>query len=88
MPECRSDTRRTTDACSVNIFETIFRQDTRLCRAGLFSTQRLPFNLQAASRAFQSQANRIQADCQAPSQICHSSILSHLPFNGYIHSVY
>jgi len=67
MPECRSDTRRTTFACSVNVFETIFRQDTGICRTGLFSTQRLPFNLQAASRAFQLQVNRIQANFQAPS---------------------
>jgi len=67
MPECRSDTRWATVACSVNAFETIFRQNTGFCRTGLFSTQRLPFNLQTASRAFQLQVNRIQADCQTPS---------------------
>jgi len=67
MSECRSYTRRTNVACSVNAFETIFRQNTGLCRAGLFSTQRLPFNLQASPRAFQLQINRVQANCQAPS---------------------
>jgi len=65
MPECRSYTRWTSAACSVNAFEKIFRQNTGLCCTGFFSTQRLPFNLQTASRAFQLQVDRIQAYFQA-----------------------
>ncbi len=67
MSECRSYTRRTNVACSVNAFETIFRQNTGLCHSGLFSTQLLPFNLEAVPRAFQLQVNRVQANCQAHS---------------------
>jgi len=67
MPECRSSTRRAAVAYSVKAFETIFRQNRGICCTGLFSTQRIPFNLQTASRAFQLQVNRIQANFQAPS---------------------